>query len=205
MPESEIVSSSLPSSPAASSSPAAVKQQRQWYVAVVKNRSELKCQELLLRDMADVEDFDAFVATSQKEVKRADGSKKTVPSVVLPAKVFVRCTERERLDRVVRLPYILRFFMSTYRYSQGGMRMLAVIPDEQLQAFRRALEAADRVDFDEGVKIRKGISVQVKSGPLQGLTGVVISDLNRQRRLYIQLGNLGCASVEVDAANLKLL
>lgn len=179
--------------------------ERKWFIAVVKNHGELRSKEFLQRDMADVEGFEVYVPTVQKEVRRPNGTKKNIESVLLSAKVLVRCTEQERLKRVVTLPYILRFYMSTNRYSESGRRMLAVIPDKQLEAFRRAVESSDQVTFDEGLSIRRGINVRVVSGPLQGLTGVTTSLLDNKNRLYVQLGDLGFASVEIDAASLEVV
>ena len=68
-----------------------------------------------------------------------------------------------------------------------------------------ALALDQKVPLDPFPYLRKGVRVEVTSGPLQGLQGVV-EDRNKRDRLILQVNILGQAnSLEIDSALLVLI
>jgi transcriptional antiterminator RfaH len=80
------------------------------------------------------------------------------------------------------------------------------VPDQdelwrELAAIRRALTVETRLDPYPYLKV--GVRVSVRSGPLQGLEGVV-EDRTRMDRLILRVRTLGQAvAMEIDAALLE--
>ncbi len=89
-------------------------------------------------------------------------------------------------------------------------RLVRIIPvfdqakiEEELRSLTRALET--QAPFDRHPQLVAGVRVEVKSGPLQGVRGVVESRL-KMDRLVLQVEILGQAiSVEVDTDLLAVL
>lgn len=80
---------------------------RLWYVAVVNNRSEKRVAEKLTK--MGVENY----LPSQQEIHIwKSGKKVKIDKILIPAKIFVHCTERERKE-LVTLPFIKR---QSYQY-----------------------------------------------------------------------------------------
>jgi transcription antitermination factor NusG len=127
--------------------------------------------------------------------------------LVLTSKVFVRTTENDRLKNVVTLPCIYRFMVDPSRHdTKEGRSPAAVIPDKEMQIFRRMLEQDELpVTMEEaGVSFSAGDKVRVVTGKLSGLEGTVMMTGDNKRRLYVSLDILGSASVEVDSSWLEL-
>jgi transcription antitermination factor NusG len=75
---------------------------------------------------------------------------------------------------------------------------------EELRSLQLALQQADQAaSFDPFPFLKRGIRVEVTSGPLRGVRGV-IEDRRRRDRLILQVNVLGQAtSLEVDSAVLE--
>jgi transcriptional antiterminator RfaH len=111
---------------------------------------------------------------------------------LFPGYVFVRSVVEEAYaaDRTRRLVRIIPVFDQ-------------VKIEEELRSLTRALEAQH--PFDRHPCLVAGVKVEVKSGPLQGVRGVVESRLKTDR-LVLQVEILGQAiSVEVDTDLLVIL
>ncbi len=111
---------------------------------------------------------------------------------LFPGYVFVRSALQDAYaaDRTNRLVRIIPVF------DQAKL-------EEELRSLTRALRADQR--FDRHPHLVAGVPVEVKSGPLQGVRGVVESRLKRDR-LVLQVEILGQAiSMEVDTDLLVIL
>lgn len=175
---------------------AAEKPGSQWYIAIVGHRAERACARQLT-----ALGYRSYVA-SQWEVRTwRNGRRQRVERIVLPARVFVRATEQERLKHIVTLPFINRFVTDPARKASAGSKSpVAVIPDRELELFRRMLGQDEVPVFleESAYNYAAGEKVRVKAGRLAGLEGVVRQAAEGKKRLYISLEILGSAYVEID-------
>ena len=176
--------------------------EKHWYVAVVKHGNEKICGKTLTEL-----GYENYIPVQRVFKQYASGRKKWVDRLVLTSKVFVRTTENDRLKNVVTLPCIYRFMVDPSRHdTKEGRSPAAVIPDKEMQIFRRMLEQDELpVTMEEtGASFSAGDKVRVVTGKLSGLEGTVMMTGDNKRRLYVSLDILGSASVEVDSSWLEL-
>lgn len=170
-----------------------------WYIAVVKHRSEKRVAERLAA--AGIEHY--LPLQDEVHVWR-NGRRARVERVVIPAIIFIHCTERERRHTVVQLPYINRFMTDRAGTpGAGGQRPLATVPDSQISRLRFMVGASDQpVNFTE--HFVRGQQVRVVRGPFRGLTGQVQTDTDgHSSRLYINIDGLGAASVAISPVDVE--
>jgi len=178
-----------------------VAEQRHWYIAIVNHGSE-RTSCLALRNLG----YESYVPTQGMTRRYASGRKKRTERLVLPAKVFVRTTEEERLRHIVNLPFIFRFMTDPARRANPEQRSpVAIIPDRDMDAFRLMLGQEEfPVTVDgSGISFSAGDKVRVAYGSLAGLEGLVRETADGGRRLYVSLDILGSAFVEIDSVNLE--
>lgn len=172
-----------------------------WHIAIVNNRSE----KTVARRLADL-GVTAYLPTQQEVRLWKNGRRATVDRVMIPSKVFIRCTEPER-RRLVALPFIFRFMTDRAAAMPAGAahRPFAIVPDHEISRLQFMLGASDRpVTFSE--RLVKGQLVKVLRGPFKGLTGQILRDPDSAHcRLYINIDFLGSASVEIDAIDVQPL
>lgn len=180
----------------------AISEQKRWYIAIVKHGNEKICSKILT-DLG----YENYLPLQRVFRQYASGRKKWVDKLVIASKVFVRTTENDRLKNVVTLPCIYRFMVDPSRREDTyGRAMAAVVPDKEMEMFRRMLGQDELpVSFDEtGSSYSEGDKVRVVVGKLAGLEGTVMKSADNKRRLFVSLDILGAASVEVDASWLEL-
>lgn len=174
-------------------------EQRCWYVAVVNRNSEKLIREKLL-----LKGFEAYVASQMEDHVWKNGRKKKIEHVLIPAKIFIRLTEQERLE-VVHLPYISYFLtdkaMATNVF---GVHPLAVIPDREMQMLRFMLCNADSpVDF-VSTQFRAGDRIRIVRGALKGFEGEV-ARITGETYVFIRLSVLGSALTRVSPQDIEVL
>lgn len=177
--------------------------QKHWFIAVVKHGNEKICGKVLT-DLG----YENYVPFQRELRQYANGRRKWVDRLVLTSKVFVRTTEDDRLKNVVTLPVIYRFMVDPSRRSNNmGHASAAVIPDKEMDMFRRMLEQDELpVTIDEtGSVFSEGDKVRVVVGKLAGLEGRVMRMTDNKHRLYVSLDILGSASVEIESYWLKTI
>ncbi len=171
-----------------------------WYIAIVNHRTEKSVADKLSK--LGVENY----LPVQKEVHLwANGKRARVEKVMIPSKVFIRCTEQRRRE-IVNLPYIFRFMTNiSGARAAGGFRPLAIVPDEEIRRLKFMLGVPDvKVTFSEDFV--KGDMVRVVRGPFRGLSGEVLQDAcSGANRLYINIDFLGSASVVIDPADIEIV
>ena len=180
----------------------ATSEQKRWYIAIVKHGNEKICSKILT-DLG----YENYLPLQRVFRQYARGRKKWVDKLVIASKVFVRTTENDRLKNIVTLPCIYRFMVDPSRREDiYGRATAAVVPDKEMEMFRRMLEQDELpVSFEEGrVSYSEGDKVRVVVGKLAGLEGTVMMMADDKRRLYVSLDILGSASVEVDSSWLEL-
>lgn len=167
-----------------------------WFVAVVNNRAERKSAEILSRMGHDV-----YIPTRVEEQKRGTARTRKVERILLPAMVLIRCTEQTRRE-LVNTPFIKRFRTDRTQVSNLGSHPLMVIPDCQIESFRKALDQAGDLPFED-VPFNLGEMVRVDGGQFDGLTGNVMRLPNGRHQLIIALGSLGGFKLSIAARYLK--
>lgn len=164
-----------------------------WFIAIVNNRSEKSCAEKLTKM-----GLENYVPVQEELRIWANGKRVNVEKVMIPSKIFIHCTERERRE-IVNLPFIFRFMTNKAETSVNSMsKPLAVVPDHEIQQMKFMLDVADaKVAFTD--RFVKGDKVKVRRGPFIGLVGVVLEDSeSKTSHLYIDIDFLGSAYVEID-------
>ena len=180
--------------------PSAKKQE--WFVAIVKNNTEKAA-----RDRLQQHGFDAFAATQYVVRIWRNGRKANVEKVILPGLVFVKCTETERRQVVVSLPFINRFMTNKAAGTEGSLaRPLAVIPQSQIDTLRFMLGQSDiPVSFTDR-PYREHDHIRVVRGNLAGLEGEVIkTNGGGKSELIVRIDLLGCAILTIDTIDIELV
>lgn len=166
---------------------------KKWYIAIVNNRSEKSTAEKLSK--LGVENY---LPTQEELHLWKNGKRAKVTRVVIPAIIFVKCTEKERRE-IVNLPYIFRFMTNKAATSVNSLnKPLATVSDDEISRLKFMLGASDSpVSFTD--RFVKGQKVEVLRGALKGLIGEVLQDADgHTSRLYINIDFLGSASVEIN-------
>jgi transcription antitermination factor NusG len=161
-----------------------------WYVAKTRHGAELGVRNRL-RECG----VESFVPTC---TRRASRGKKMVEMPLLNSFVFIRAKKSDALDLIhfsgVKADYV--FDCATHR--------LMVVPDKQMDDFRRVLDAS----IEEGGLMDKplhpGERVRVIHGALKGVEGFV---LEIQGRYFVVVGLLNClfARARVPRAWLEII
>lgn len=176
-----------------------------WYVAVVSNNTEKTCGAKLLQL-----GYDVYVPL-QKEMHRwKNGRRKIIDRVVIPSKVFIRCTEMERRKHVVALPFVKRFMTDrAAMVNEFGFHPVAVIPDAQIQKLRFILFNSNTAVTVEPLPLRLGDKVRVIRGNLMGIEGNIVrcdgsvKDDSGDLDIVVQLDILGCARMSISRNDLE--
>jgi transcription antitermination factor NusG len=155
-----------------------------WYALRVRSNAE----HLVTAALA-VQQIEHYLPCRQVELRT--GRKISRP--YFPGYVFSHFEFAERRP-IIRIPQVIDVL---------GFGSPAAIPDEQIDAVRRMVEA--KVNAAPTDCYHLGDHVVVRSGPLQGIEGYVVH-IKNATRLVVNLPLLNRAvSAEVDAASLELL
>lgn len=164
-----------------------------WFIAIVNNRSEKSVAEKLSK--MGVENY---LPTQQELHIWKSGKKVKIDKILIPAKIFIHCTEHQRRE-LVQLPFIKRF-MTNIAGISGALsnKPLAVVTEDEMFKLKFMLGAADnQVVFSE--RFVKGQKIEVVRGVLKGLVGEVSLDAESgDNRLYVNISCLGSASVIIN-------
>ncbi|HVT80224.1 MAG TPA: transcription termination/antitermination NusG family protein [Phycisphaerae bacterium] len=155
-----------------------------WHVLQTKSRQEKALSETL--NSLKIKHFLPIV-----QVQRMHGGRKAkVELPLFPGYLFLHGTldEAYTADRTKRVAKVIPVF--------DQIRL-----GEELRSLEMAINAsAEASQFDPFPYLKSGIRVEVVSGPLRGVRGV-IEDRRKRDRLILQVDVLGQAtSVEVDSA-----
>ncbi|MDE6174433.1 MAG: UpxY family transcription antiterminator [Duncaniella sp.] len=171
-------------------------EKRNWFVAIVKNNTEKMAYERLTKA-----GYESYLPTQTLYRIWKNGKRAKIDHVVLPTLIFVRCTEKERMQ-VVALPYINRF-MTNKACGNAVSKPLAVIPDNQIETLRFMLGQSDVPVSIAERSFRKGDKVRVARGKLCGLEGEVVNTADGQSELIVRIDILGCAKVMINAVDIE--
>lgn len=166
-----------------------------WYAAILKRPRAEK----ITADQLTRQGYEVYVPTQKTLRNWSNGKRKFIDRVVIPAIIFIHCTEEDRL-KVVSHPYIAR-----YMVNRAGGNKVAVIPDRQIDCLKFILGQSDvPVEFIP-TEYKCGDKVRVIRGSLMGLEGEVIDLNSAKSELTILIPNFGCAKLVMDTVNLELV
>lgn len=168
---------------------------RRWYVAIVNHNTEKKVAERLSGAGHEV-----WVASQQVRRIWKNGRKAMIDRVVIPSKVFVKCTESERRE-LVKLSYINRFLSDRALSGVSGAAKLATIPQDQIDRLRFMLGQSDIPVEISSVPFKPGDHITVVRGSLKGLRGEIVRVAEGKTELAVQIDLLGCARVTIASVD----
>lgn len=148
--------------------------EKKWYALYTRSRTEKKVYELLMEK--GIETYLPLLKT----LKQWSDRKKWVEEPLFRSYIFIRISERERLD-AVRTNGVVR--MITF---QGRP---VSIPDKQIEAVRAYInEGEERVGKE--VFFERGDRVEVTRGTLQGLQGIMV-EAKGKKRVMVEIEGIG--------------
>lgn len=173
---------------------------KKWFIAIVPNNTEKVSSERLERL-----GYEVFVPTQQRVSIWKDGRRKTRDTILIPGKVLVHCTERQRLD-MVSLPFVKKFMVNLAGDKDAyGKRPIAVVPDWQIEKCKFMLGQSQIPVTFTPLAYSPGMDVKIIRGALAGLEGVVTDHNSQQTVVHISIDFLGDATVTIDAIDIEKL
>ena len=143
-----------------------------WFVLYTKANFEIK-----VADGINAHGINAYCPTFT-QIKQYSDRKKKVQKPLLPSYVLVQLSEQDR-PNVFSIPGVVRYLF--------WLGKPAVVQEEEIELLRNNLKGV----FDDAKisKLSIGKEYTIPSGPLKGLSGVVIDLLKNKLRL--ELPSLG--------------
>lgn len=172
-----------------------------WYVAVVNNNSE-RSMAGKLTDERMGGAYECYVPSQKEKRVWKNGRKKEVDRVLLPAMLFVKCTEKKRIEAQY-LGYV-KNFLKDHTKGKNGRYPVAVIPDDQIRQLKMMLSKSTAPVTIENVYFRLGDFVRVTSGPLTGVEGNIVVE-PKGFYLVIAIDSLGYAKVQINQSEVERL
>lgn len=172
-----------------------------WYIAIVNNRSEKINAERLSK--IGVENY---VPTQRVFRVWKNGKKAEIEKIVIPATIFIHCTETERKE-VVKFPFIFRFMTnkagSLFPGSVG--KPVAIVSENEIKQLKFMLGQSEiPVEITER-PYKVGDKVRVIRGSLAGLEGEVFEIGSSKSEVTVRLEYFGCAKLTIDTINLEII
>lgn len=159
-----------------------------WYALYTVVRHERK-----VADQITCQGISCFLPL-YRSVRRWKDRRKELAMVLFPGYVFVRMALQHRL-RVLQLPGVVR--LVTFNGEP------AVLPEQEIENLRTRLCRNGRIEPHPYLNV--GRTVRVRSGPLEGLEGIIVRTKDSCRIvLSIHLIKRSVA-VEVDECDLELV
>ena len=172
---------------------------KSWYIAIVNNNTERRCSEKLTKL-----GLETYVPI-QSELVQQKSKKKVVDKIIFSSFVFLKASERERLE-VVKLPFIHRFMTDR----AGGLdkynrHPIAIVPEKQINQLKFMLyNSEEPVEFIDRV-YRIGERIRIARGSLCGLEGNILQQDEEDSFIVVGLDILGFAKVKVDYTDIELV
>ena len=172
-------------------------EKKEWFVAIVNNRSEKKYAQVLQN-----EGYEVFVPIQSEEHIWRNGTVKIVDRVLVAAMIFVYCTESER-KIIVNMPFVKRFMVDQSQKDKNGRHPIAKIPKNQIDTFRELLEKADAPITIEMLPLHIGDRVKVVRGKLTGIEGKILQQRCGETFLIVEIYLLGCAKLGISLGDVE--
>ena len=159
-----------------------------WYALYTAPRHE-KC----VAEQMDKRGIACFLPLYQS-MRRWKDRRKELPLVLFPGYVFVRIMLQNRLQ-VLRLPGAVRLV--------GFNGQPAALPEEEIENLRNRLSGCRGMEPHPYLRI--GRRVRVRSGPLEGLEGIIQRNKERCRLVFSVHFITRSVAVEVDENDVEVV
>lgn len=171
--------------------------ERKWFVGIVKRNTEKAAA-----DKLTAKGIENYVAIQRENRIWRNGRKAEIDRVVINTIVFVKVTEKERMQ-VLNDGIINRFMINpaapTNRF---GRRQPATVRDEEIETLRFMLYNSDsKVDFT-AEPLMPGEKIRVVRGTLKGFEGNVIEQ-NGANYVCVALDMLGYAMTQISLEDIQ--
>ncbi len=164
--------------------PYSIQNQQLWYAGYTSSRHEKRVAEHL--DQRGVEYFLPLYET----IHRWNNGRHRVQLPLFPGYIFVRIALHERL-RVLEVPGFVRLV--------GFSSLPHPLPEADINGMKEALNKG--VLAEPYPYLTVGTRVEVRNGPLQGMTGILLRRQNKCRIVISVDLIMRSMAVEVDAAD----
>jgi len=159
-----------------------------WYAIYTKPRHEKKVDSQLLEKR-----FETYLPLV-KRIRQWKDRKKKVDMPLFSSYVFVNFEYKYRFD-VLQTDGVVKIV------NFNGIP--AVVPDWQIASLRKMLEHPETLQMEKYFKT--GELVEVTTGPMKGMRGVVMRRKGEHRLVLTIDGIMQSVSVEMEAADLKII
>jgi transcription antitermination factor NusG len=159
---------------------------RQWF-AVYTN----SCREKRVAEHCDVRDIESFLPVYRSTRRWRNGCTVNLERPLFPGYVFVRVNQTHRV-RVLELPGVVSIV--------GAARQPTPLPDAEIEALRNGIHLSNA---EPHRYLKVGERVKIRSGPLEGMTGILTRKKNSLRVVLTLDLIMKSISVEVDEQNLE--
>jgi len=160
-----------------------------WYAIHVRSKHEFRVLERLTKA-----GIDAFLPVFER-LSRWKDRKKLISFPLFPGYLFVRIRDiyHETLA-VLKTPGVVRFLGLLPSKPEP-------VPEEQITSLKRLIE--DKIHLDPYPYLKEGERVRIKSGPLDGIEGILVERLG-QHMLVLSVDILQKGvSLKIDAAEIE--
>lgn len=172
-------------------------EKREWFVAIVNNRSEKKYAQFLYD-----RGYEVFVPIQKVKHTWCNGIVRTIDHVLIAAMIFVYCTENER-KVIVNLPFVKRFMVDQSKKNKDGRHLIARIPEKQIDTFRKLLGKAEKPITFEPLPLNVGDKVRVTRGEFMGIEGRILQQRYNETFLIVEINLLGCAKLGISLEDVE--
>jgi transcription antitermination factor NusG len=158
-----------------------------WYALYTAPRHEK-----FVADQINRQGVDCFLPL-YRSVRRWKDRRKELAVVLFPGYVFVQMALKNRL-RVLQLPGAVRLV--------GFNGQPAALPDEEIENLRTRLSSGN---IEPHPYLSVGRRVRVRSGPLQGLEGIIVRTKERCRIVLSIHLIMRSVAVEVESSDVEFM
>lgn len=165
-----------------------------WYVAIVNNNSERSIASKLSEDRWK-NAYECYVPVQHEERIWKNGRKNKIDRVLLPAMLFVKCTEKAR-NGIMQNGYV-KNFLKDYTKGSRGSYPIAIVPEDQMKKLKEMVDKANSPVSIVSGHFHLGDQVQVIAGPLKGFKGKILVE-PQGTYLVVEIHSIGYAMVQIN-------
>ena len=166
---------------------APVHEPRQWFAVYTTS-----CHEKRVAEHCQVRDIESFLPTYPRIRRWKNGCTVHIESPLFPGYVFVRVNQTHKV-RVLELPGVVSIV--------GAARHPTPLPDAEIEALRSGIHL---LKAEPHPCLNLGDKVKIRSGPLAGMTGILVRKKNGLRVVLTLELIMKSISVEIDEHHLEV-
>src|ERR1700733_8493722 len=164
---------------------AAFHERGQWFAVYTTS-----CHEKRVAEHCQVRDIESFLPTYPRIRRWKNGCTVHIESPLFPGYVFVRVNQTHKV-RVLELPGVVSIV--------GAARQPTPLPDADVEALRSGIHL---LKAEPHPCLNLGDKVKIRSGPLAGMTGILVRKKNGLRVVLTLELIMKSISVEIDEQHL---